>query len=243
MMKKWGFAIIAVVFAFTACKNDDDNGEPSIANQNTWDDEAILSYLEDHYFEPERGQIKRFDAEDSTDNEYPTLLAQGTKLPSGVWVIKKNDFVAEGRPVVNNAQDSILISYEAKTFVADKEALAEGQKPYTNNFQTLFSTINGSGTAQWDPFFYFTHITPTMAESDVKIEHYVIEGFVEGLKHFQSTANDGVDAFNFQGAIIVPSRAAFGRDVTYYGGSPSYSFRNTSFIFNFELHKVIDRVD
>lgn len=243
MMKKWGFTILAIVFAFSACKNDDDNGEPSIADQNKWDDEAILAYLEDHYFEPERGMIKRFDVNDSVDDDYPNLLSQGTKLPSGVWVIKKNDFVAEGRSVVNNAQDSILLSYETRIFKANKEELADGQKPYTIDLQTLYSTINASGTPQWDPYFYYTHLTPTMIDDGRKMEHYVIEGFVEGIKYFQSTANDGLDAYNFQGAIIVPSRAAFARDVDYIGGSPSYNFRNFSFVFNFELHKVIDRID
>lgn len=243
MMKKWGFAIIAFVFVFTACKNDDDNREPSIADQNKWDDEAILAFLEDHYFEPERGMIKRFDVTDSADDNHPNLLSQGTKLPSGVWVVKKNEFVAEGRAVVNNAQDSILLSYEARTFKANKEELADGQKPYTNEAQIIYSTINASGTPQWDPYFYYTHISPAMAENGRKMEEYVIEGFVEGIKHFQSTANDGLDAYNFQGAILVPSRAAFARDVNYIGGSPSYSFRNTSFVFNFELHKVVDRID
>jgi hypothetical protein len=241
MMKKWGLAIFAVVLAFTACKNDDDFKEPSIADQNKWDDDAILAYLEDHYFEPELGLIKRFDATDSTDDAYPTLLSQGTKLPSGVWVVKKNDYEAEGRAVVNNAQDSILLSYEAKIFKADYDNLADGQKPYTNEFGTLFSTINGSGSPQWDPNFYHVHLTTTMLNNGIKPSYYEIEGFIEGLKHFKSTDTNGTEAFSFQGAIIVPSRAAYSRDVSYISGSPSYNFRNTSFIFNFELHKVIDR--
>lgn len=243
MMKKWGLAIFAVVLAFAACKSDDDFREPSIADQNKWDDDAILVYLEDHYFEPERGKIKRFDVTDSTDDNFPNLLSQGTKLPSGVWVIKKNGFVAEGPIADDNTRDSILISHETMRFKANYEDLAEGQKPYTNEFSILYSTINSTGTPAWDPYFYFTHITPSMVENNLNLSHFVMEGFVEGIKHFPSTNTDGSEAYNFQGAIIVPSRAAFGRDVVYVGGSPSYSFRNTSFVFNFELHKVIDRID
>jgi hypothetical protein len=243
MMKKWGLAIFAVVLAFTACKNDDDFKEPSIADQNKWDDDAILAYLEDHYFEPELGIIKRFDATDSTDDEHPTLLSQGTKLPSGVWIVKKNDYVAEGRSVVDNTQDSILLSYETKIFQANYEDLDEGQKPYTNNFQHLYSTINASGSPNWDPHFYYKEITEPMAQNNINLSHFVVEGFVEGLKHFKSTDTDGNDVFSFQGAILVPSRLAFSRDVNYVSGSPSYGFRNMTFIFNFELHKVVDRAE
>jgi|SRR5690606_3521098 len=241
MMKKWGLAIIAAGLIFTACK-DDDNGfdELPLDEQNQVDDDAIVEYLQNHYFDSERGLIKEFDADDESDDDFPTLYAQGTKLSSGVWIVKREGVVAEGPAADNNAQDSILISYDVKMFKANYKDLQEGGKPY-NPISPYSTTINGAGVGTWDPSFYYYHIPETMNDN-IELKHFVIEGFTEGLKHFNSTDNDGSDLYNFQGAIIVPSRAAFGRDLVYNGSSLNYNYRDISFVFNFELHKVIPRI-
>lgn len=239
-MKKWGLAIIAIGILFTACKNDDDIDELPQEEQNQVDDDAIVEYLQDHYFDPERGLIKQFDEEDSADNDYPSLHSLGTKLPSGVWIVKRSGVVAEGPIADDNTQDSILISYEAKIFKASYTDLGENEKPYSG-IQTFSSTINGAGTATWDPSFYYYHIPDTMNDN-INLSHFVVEGFTEGLQHFNSTETSGSDLYNFQGVIVVPSRLAFGRDFVYAGGSLNYSYRDLSFVFNFELHKVIPRI-
>lgn len=240
MIKKWGFAIIALGILFTACKNDDDVRELPVEEQNDIDDRAIVEYLQNHYFDPEKGLIKEFDAGDPGDDNYATLHSQGIKLPSGVWIVKKPGVVAEGRIAQDNTKDSILISHEIRVFKASYENLTGEQKPY-KSIQTIASTINGSGTAIWDPSYYFYHIPSTMNDN-VNLSHFVVEGFTEGLKQFNSTQTSGADLYNFQGAIIVPSRAAFGRDFVYSGSALNYAYRDFSFVFNFELHKVIDRI-
>lgn len=242
MMKKWGFAIVALGLLFTACNNDDDGVEElPIEEQNQVDDDAIVEYLQNHYFDPERGLIKEFDADDDSDNDYPTLHSQGTKLPSGVWIVKRAGVVAEGPIADDNTKDSILISYETKIFKASYLDLPEDGKPYGTP-QVYGSTINGSGSAAWDPTFYFVDVPNLNLDDNINISHFEIEGFTEGLKQFNSTGTSGADLYNFQGAIIVPSRLAFGRDFVYTSSGLSYSYRDISFIFNFELHKVIDRI-
>lgn len=241
MIRKWGITIVAVGLLFVACKNDDDVNELPQEEQNQVDDDAIVEYLQDHYFDPERGLIKEFDDEDTTDNDYPTLHSLGTKLPSGVWIVKRPGVIAEGPIADDNTQDSILISYEMKYFKASYEELGEDGKPY-DPVQTLSSTINGAGTAAWDPSFYYTNVESLGLNDNINMSHFVIEGITEGLKSFNSTQTTGADLYNFQGAIIVPSRTAFGRDFVFAGGTLNYSYRDISFILNFELHKVIDRI-
>lgn len=239
-MKKWGLALVALGLFFGACKNDDDVDELPIEEQNQVDDNAIVAYLQNHYFDPERGLIKEFDSEDSTDNDFPTLHSLGTKLPSGAWIIKRPGVLAEGPVAGNNTQDSILISYEVKYFKASYQDLPENGQPY-EPLNTLTTTINGSGTAVWDPWFYYVDIEGMNLNDNINLSHFVMEGFTEGLQHFNSTGTTGSDLYNFQGAIVIPSRLAFGRDFAYAGGALNYTYRDLSMVFNFELHKVIPR--
>ena len=81
-----------------------------------------------------------------------------------------------------------------------------------------------------------------MTDMNIDLESFVIEGFVEGLKEFSATETSGVDLYNFQGVILVPSRLAYGRDFVYLGGNLDVNtYRDNSFVFNFELHKVVPR--
>lgn len=243
MMKKWGIVLLAFGLALSACNNDDDNNELPQDEQNQVDDDAIIEYLEDHYFDPTRGLIKEFDSEDDSDDEYPNLRTQGTKLPSGVWVVKRPGMTAEGPSVQSNTTDSILISTQTHTFRASYEDLADGETGYSSIVNlSAWSTINTTGVPTWDPTYYYSVLTSSMTDNGLELSHFVIEGFVEGLKHFHSTQTDGSDLYDFQGAIIVPSRAAFGRDYVYTGGTLNNSvYRDLSFVFNFELHKVLPR--
>jgi len=241
MIRKWGITMVALGLLFTACKNDDDVDELPQQEQNKVDDDAIVEYLQDHYFSPDRGVIKQFSEDDEEDDEYAPLRDNATKLSSGVWIVKRPGVEAEGPVADNNEEDSILISYVATYFKATYEDLAEGEKPYAAISGTFLSTIYSTGTPAWDPMFYYIRLTDSQIENGVPLSGYVIEGFTEGLKEFHSTGTNGSDLYNFQGAIIVPSRMAYGRDFDYLSGSPSYSYRDFSFVFNFELHQVIDR--
>lgn len=248
-MKKWGICLLAAGLLFGSCKSDDDVNEVSIEDQNQVDDEAIVQYLEDHYFSPERGLIKKYDEDDESDDEYPNLKSLGTKLNSGVWIIKRPGVIAEGPAITTNAQDSILISYDIKYFRASNQDLTEGQTLYNSITPMQYgSTINGAGTPNWDltyfspQSFYHVKLTQTMIENDINEQHFIMEGFLEGLKQFNSTQTTGVDLYNFQGAIIVPSRAAFGRDFVYWGGQLRNDiYRDLTFVINFELHKFVPR--
>src|SRR5690606_29493861 len=240
MIRKWSVLFVVLGFVLTACKNDDDVNELPQEEQNQVDDDAILEYLEDHYFSADRGVIKKYDEDDETDDEYPSLKSLGTKLNSGVCVIKRPCVTAEGPVADNNEEDSILLSYSAQVFKASYQDLEEGEAPY-GSITAIESTINGSGTPKWDPYFYYVNLTENLIENDINLSHYVIEGFTEGIKQFNSTGTNGADLYNFQGAIVVPSRLAYGRDFDYLQGQLGYTYRDFSFIFNFELHQVIPR--
>lgn len=241
-MKKWGIALIAFGLLLGSCKRDDDFDDLPLDEQNQVDDTTIERYLEDHYFEPTRGLIKKYDADNEEDDQYPSLRSLGVKLPSGVWVVKRPGVEAEGPAIQNNLSDSILISFNSTRFKATFNDLAEGEQPYEKFSGAFYNTIFSTGTAAWDPIFYYSKITEDQANTGITQEHFVVEGFVEGLKEFKSTMTNGADLYNFQGAIIVPSRMAYGRDFVYFSGIPDQnSYRDNSFVFNFELHRVVPR--
>lgn len=246
MLKKIGFFILAAgMTSFWACSDDDGTFKIKDIPQderNELDDLAILQYLEDHYFETEFGMIKSFNDSIQEDETTPSLLTLGTKLPSGVWVVKRPEYEAEGPAVTDNSKDSILISFNSARWVSSDDDLAEGQRLYEKNTATFFNTIYTTGTPAWDPLFYYVNITPAMEENEIDESFFVIPGFVEGLKQFQSTDTDGVEVFDFQGAILVPSRAAYGRRTTFLEGQKDpIKYRDNCFVFNLELHKVIPR--
>lgn len=242
MIKKFGIGLLMISLAFTACKKDDEFNDLPQDEQNEVDDRAISDYLEDHYFDTEKGLIKKYSADDETDDGFPSLMAQATKLPSGVWIVKRECVSAEGPAISDNQTDSILISYNSTRFKATYDDLEDGEKPYLKYSSPFLNTIFSTGTPVWDPVYYYKDISETLENSGIDESFFVIEGFVEGLKHFKSTMTTGEDLYNFQGAIIVPSRKAYGRDFVYINGSldPS-TYRDNSFIFNFELHKIVPR--
>lgn len=242
MIKKLGVGLLVLSLVFTACKRDDDDHDLPQDEQNEVDDRAISDYLEDHYFDPVRGLIKEFDDEDETDDDYPSLMTSATKLPSGVWVVKREGVTAEGQSVNDPKSDSILISYNSFRFKATYDDLKEGEKAYAKYSASFANTIYSSGTPVWDPAFYYTKITQEMADKGINESYFVIEGLVEGLKQFKSTQTDGSELYDFQGAILIPSRMAYGRDLVYLNGQlDGVSYRDNSFMFNFELHRVVQR--
>lgn len=243
-MKKIFLYILAGSLCFTACKKDGEVEtfvEPDdIAVRNSYDDQAIQKFMNDNYLDSQ-GNIKAFSSTDtSDDNEKKLSELSPQKLSSGVIYIVRNGaqptsgVTLETNPEATNATQ-IRTMMRANYYLATN---TDGNVAFTTS-GVLANTINGSGSPLTDPMFYYV-------KKDVKTNagkersYYEIEGLQEGLKYFKGYANlsDG-DAYNLQGVIIVPSRAAFARDAHYnYTG---YSLKNNCFVFNFQIYKANPR--
>ena len=243
-MKKIFLYILAGSLCFTACKKDGEVEtfvEPNdIAVRNSYDDQAIQKFMNDNYLDSQ-GNIKAFSSTDtSDDNEKKLSELSPQKLSSGVIYIVRNGaqptsgVTLETNPEATNATQ-IRTMMRANYYLATN---TDGNVAFTTS-GVLANTINGSGSPLTDPMFYYV-------KKDVKTNagkersYYEIEGLQEGLKYFKGYTNlsDG-DAYNLQGVIIVPSRAAFGRDAHYnYTG---YSLKNNCFVFNFQIYKANPR--
>ncbi|WP_294302716.1 hypothetical protein [uncultured Chryseobacterium sp.] len=242
-MKKIFLYILAGSLCFTACKKDDQVEtfvEPDdVAVRNSYDDQAIQKFMNDNYLDAQ-GNIKAFSATDaSDDNEKKLSELSPVTLPSGVIYIVRNG--AQPSPGVTidpfatdpNAKTQIRTMMRANYYLATN---TDGNIAF-NTSGVLLNTINGSGSPVTDPMFYYVKNSVLTSDTSKPRSYYEIEGLQEGLKYFKGFQNmaDG-DAYNLQGVIIVPSRAAFGRDSHYnYVG---YSLKNTSFVFNFQIYKA-----
>lgn len=231
---KYLMMLIAIVFVIASCKNDDDNGLNLLPQdeQNDVDDEAIVLYLKEHYFNSV-GKVMKFDDDDESDDNETPLYDIAEMDAEGYWYAKRPGFVAEGRAVTNHDNDSILLQYEMKIFNA-------GLRSDTVYYSTAgyASTINGTGLPQWDPDFYYKTLTDTQIENNYQREWNEMEGVISGLQHFNSTNKAATDqpSVDFQGVIVVPSRLVFKRDKNALRFAA-----DTSVILNFELYQVIDR--
>lgn len=234
--KQFWILMLGVFITFSACKSDDDgNNQLPQEQQNQVDDEAIVLYLKQHYFNSVGKPIKFDDADESDDEETPLYnLAQ--QVDGGYWYVKRPDFEANGRSVTNNENDSILIQYELKTLYAQLNTVKDSV--YYSTPTTYGSTINTTGLPQWDPDFYYKELTEEQQDSNYQRSWYEIESIVQGLTHFNSTDKEEIDlpAVNFQGMIIAPSRLVFGRE-----RNALNFIHDTSIILNFELYQVLDR--
>lgn len=219
------FMIMLVIF--NQCKSDDGPELLDETEQNVLDDLAIQHYLAEHYFDP-NGRVTKFN-EESTDDDNETALIQLAEQHGDYFIVKNPNITADGRAVVENTQDSILIQYTLFGYRATRtnDTIRYGVPV------GYFSTVHQTGYAQWDPTFY--HVPRV---GNVRPEQFEIPAIVQGIKHFNSTDRSALDepAVNFQGIIIAPSRAAYGRRVN----QMSVPF-DTSIILNFELLKVMDR--
>ncbi|WP_292010258.1 hypothetical protein [Chryseobacterium sp.] len=251
-MKKIFLYILVGSLSFAACKSDSDEStyvEPEdIAVQNTYDDQAIQKFLNDNYLDAQ-GNIKAFSSSDaSDDNETKLADLSPVTLPSGVVYIKREG----AQPAANTGKTLATGEYKdvIKLMLKMSYNLA-GSTDGNVSFITsgdLVNTINGtssSGSPVTDPMYYYVKNSfLEAATTDVAKQrsYYEIEGFQEGLSYFQSFIDKpNGDPYNLQGVIIVPSRAAFARDSHYnYNG---VSFRNMTFIFNFQLYDAKTRTD
>ena len=256
MIRKFILALIACTsIAVTSCKNDDNSTSTEtyvdipLDERHTLDDQAIEQYLTQYYFNPISGRLTAKDTIVGTnpttginDDDYVTLNNLAQKDAKGYWYVLNPEVNAEGPSITSNTNDSILISYEVQRFRASSDtSLKYKFLPIT----TYLSSLSvGSGTPKYDPYFYNISLIDAQIEAGLKPEYYILENFVEGLKHFKSTNNDGISQIKLQGAIILPSRLAYGRNMAFEPNNNYISDqaqRDYSFIISFELHKILPR--
>lgn len=245
-MKKIFLYILAGSLCFSACKKDDEVEtfvEPDdIAVRNSYDDQAIQKFMDENYLDSQ-GNIKAFSSTDtSDDNEKKLSELSPVKLSSGViYIVRSGAQPSPGVTLDTNPESTsatqIRTMMRANYYLASEN---DGKVSF-GSAGTLLNTINGSGSPVTDPMFYYVKksIVNNTNNSDAAKQrsYYEIEGLQEGLKYFTGYTNkaDG-DAYNLQGVIIVPSRAAFARNTHYnYTG---YSLQNNCFVFNFEIYKA-----
>ncbi|MFC3160901.1 hypothetical protein ACFOEQ_22865 [Chryseobacterium arachidis] len=168
-------------------------------------------------------------------------------LSSGVIYIKRDDaqpnpgVTLETNSSAGNNATQIRTMMRATGYIATS---TDGNVAFSS-IGNIINTINGDGSPVTDPMFYYVKdaVLNNTNNSDAAKQrsYYEIEGLQEGLKYFKGFENmaDG-DPYNLQGVIIVPSRAAFARD-SHFPYSSSYSLKNVSFVFNFQIYKANPR--
>lgn len=249
-MKKIFLFLAFTSLAITSCNKDDDTtstDEVSIETQNTYDDQAIQKFLNDNYVD-DRGNIVAFSDTDASYDNKPKLSSMNpVTLASGVVYIKFDGAQPTSGKVIEE-KDKLRLMHNTVTYVATKGTDGvvkfNSQYPFKNtisggyiDFQT---TNNGLG-----PYYYYvpkvngldkynTDYSTTYTRS-----FFEIEGLREALQHFESFEISDSENYRLQGIIIIPSRAAFARDDHY--PYANYSFRNRSFVFNFQVYKATTR--
>ncbi len=265
MIKKFFVTLIACSAFLVSCKNDDDSRidketKIPIEERNALDDKAIEQYLADHYFSPgdtingkvvRVGIIMKYDTEEGNkDDKYPSLKSMAVQDPAGYWYAKNpyQKESSEGKTIKSNDDTKIHISFKANYFRATNDITSENN-PTKKHYGVLgtygqVTYDTGDGSPFSDPDFYYYIPNQEEAKNGVKREHIELKNFSVALKHFKTTERSLQDNFSFQGVIILPSRLAFARNNYFVGtGLTEYSsFRDASFIFNFEIPQIEDRV-
>lgn len=238
-MKKIFLFLAVASLAVTSCRKDDDNSstttEVSIETQNSYDDAAIKQFLKDNYFDA-KGNIKAFSSTITTDdNEIPLENYSPVTLPSGVVYILRNT-PTNGKTIASN--DILRIMQVSNTYVATKNT--DGAIKFDSQY-TFRNTVTSTGTPEVDPAYFYVKnsILTSDTYKDKTRSYFEIEGLKEGLNYFKSYEIADSEDYNMQGVIIVPSRAAFARDDHF--AYSSYSFRNRSFVFSFQIYKADTR--
>lgn len=240
-MKKSIIFLALSTIAFVACKDDEPTivQEPSIETQNAYDNEAAQKFLQENYLD-EKGNIRTFSTSDDSDDEFPKLAdLNPVTLPSGVIYIIREGAQPEAGTAVGD-KDSIQLFQNTVTYVATNT----DNKVSFNSPSTFRNSIDGSGIPDNAPWYYYVPssvLEGATGDAAKQRSFYEIEGLREALPHFTAFNKTNEEDYNLQGVIIVPSRAAFARDVHYnYTG---LAFRNRSFVFNFQIYRTFPRVN
>lgn len=238
-MKKIFLFLAVSSLVITSCRSDDSsNTDTSLETQNSYDDQAAQKFLNDNYFDA-RGNVVAFDSSITTDdNEVPLAKLNPVKLPSGVIYISRYT-PTNGKAI--NATDKIRWMVKSTSYVGTKSS--DGTILFDSG-QLFRNTITSTGTPEVDPAYFYVKTSVlnkynTDNSTNVTRSFYEMEGLQEGLKYFQSCEIPDSDNYNLQGVIIVPSRAAYARDLHY--PFASIAFTNRSFVFNFQVYKTDTR--
>ena len=233
-MKKTFLYLALASIAIISCRNDDNpdtTEEVSIETQNTYDDQAAQNFLETHYLDA-KGNIKDFVATDTVNVKLADL--NPATLPSGViYIVRPGAQPTTGTNV--GPYDLIRLMSRSTSYVATNT----DNKVTFASPSTFRNTIDGAGVPEVDPSYFYVKksvlTNATVAQAKER-SYYEIEGFQEAIKKFQAFDIPDDSNYNLQGVIIVPSRAAFARDVHFnYTG---LAYRNRSFVFNFQIYKT-----
>lgn len=240
-MKKIFLYILAGSLCFSACKKDDEvetYKEPEdLSVQNSYDDQAIAKFMNENYLDAQ-GNIKAFSTTDTTDDNEKKLSDLPYKtLPSGtIYIIRDGAQppVATGKTI--EEKDILTVMMRANGYLA---AETDGNVAFISTLG-ITNTINGSGLPLIDPMYYYVKqsvLDAATTDATKQRSYYEIEGFQEAIRKFKAFDNYQSELpYNLQGVIIVPSRAAFARD-PHYPYNSSYSLRNNTIIFNFQVLK------
>ncbi|MGR3854511.1 hypothetical protein [Chryseobacterium indologenes] len=246
-MKKIFLYILAGSLCFSACKKDDDVStyvEPEdVATQNTYDDQAIKKFMDENYLDAQ-GNIKAFSSTDTADDTEKKLSELSPiTLPSGtIYIVRSGaqPTPADSAKTIGDT-DIIKIMGRAYSYLAVN---SDGNTSFTSKTAFL-NTIDGTGVPVIDPTYYYVKksiLEAGTTDAAKKAKYYQIPGFREALQKFKAYNNLSSEApYNLQGVIIVPSRAAFARNPHYPYLNMSY--RNRTFIFNFQIYGREDRPD
>ena len=233
-----GVAISAAVLQ--GCRKDDNNKDETVQltveEQKDYDDAAIVDFMNTHYLDS-KGVITAFDSTITTDdNEKKLSDYVYTKLPSGVVYIARPGAQPDPGKVVGTT-DVVSFFQVSKTYLASKV----NDKITFNNETTFVNNVANSGIPTPDEQFYYYYVKKSVLDSynkdknpQVGRDYFEIEGLQEGLKYFKSFDMDNSAEYNMQGVIIVPSRAAYGRDNSIFGTA----YSNRSFVFNFQIYNT-----
>lgn len=243
-MKKIFLYILAGSLCFTACKKDDEvetYKEPEDINvQNSYDDQAIKKYMSENYLDAQ-GNITPFSATDpSDDNQKKLSDLNYVQLPSGtIYIMRDGAQPASGSESEIKDTSVIRIMGRAVAFQA-----IESNGSISMADQTAFlNTIDGFTIPVTDPMYFYVKnkILTNSSNTDAakNRSYYEIAGFKEALQKFKAFNLPNEAPYNMQGVIIVPSRAAFARNPHYPYQSKSY--RNKSFVFNFQIYGSRER--
>ncbi|HCA07141.1 MULTISPECIES: hypothetical protein [unclassified Chryseobacterium] len=244
-MKKIFLYILAGSLCFSACKKDDEvetYKEPDdIAVQNSYDDQAIKKFMSENYLDAQ-GNIKPFSTTDaSDDNEKKLSDMPYETLPSGtIYIMRDGAQPSPSEEKTIAPKDILTVMMRTTGYLAGN---TDGNISFLSTL-AITNTINGTGLPLVDPMFYYVKqsvLDAATATAAKQRSYYEIEGFQEAIQKFKAFNNlPSGSPYNLQGVIIVPSRAAFARD-PHFPYNASFSLRNNTIIFNFQVYGRADR--
>lgn len=241
-MKKILLGIALSVVVLQSCKKDDEEVDQtvvlSVEEQKNYDDEAAKDFMSKNYFNS-KGVITAFDDAITTDDNEKKLIDYDYKtLASGViYIVRPGAQPNPGKEI--GSTDVMNIMSITKSYLSTKV-----DDKIVFKSESTFSNTIATGDIIIDPAYFYVKQTVldkynSTNNTTYGRSFYEIEGFQEGLKYFKADNLDNSANYNLQGVIIVPSRAAFGRDASIYGTS----YNNRSFIFNFQVYNTRARLD